>query len=131
VAARAFPLLDVLPDPVSGVVIDRERLWRLPLAVTAAEVRSLAWHLRLPLWADGGVPRSVAPIDVLRCPARFPDQHARMLAADLAFPIDVLDRPDGPTILDGVHRLAKAWLLGMPEIAVRLLPPAQLSRITG
>jgi hypothetical protein len=109
---------------------DRERLWRLPLPVSSVSVRELAWHLRLPLWAHAGRPFAVSPAQVLRAPAMFPDQHMRMMAADLACPIDLLARPERPTILDGVHRLAKAWLLGAPEVSVRLLPPALLPRIT-
>jgi hypothetical protein len=109
---------------------DRRRLWRLPLPVSSWDVRSLAWHLRLPLWAHDGEPFAVSPAQVLRAPARFPRQHMRMMAADLACPIDLLDRGGRPTILDGVHRLAKAWVLGAPEVQARLLPVAMLPRIT-
>jgi hypothetical protein len=123
-----------MPESLHGIVLDcewdRERLWRLPLPVSTVTVRELAWHLRLPLWAHDGVPFSVTPAEVLRAPAMYPAQHARVMAADLSFPVDLLDQPGRPTVLDGVHRLAKAWRLGYPELSVRLLPLPLLSRIT-
>ena len=123
-----------MPDSLRGIVLDcewdHERLWRLPLPVSTVPVAELAWHLRLPLWAHDGVPFAITPADVLRAPQVYPAQHARILAADLSFPLDLLDQPGRPTILDGVHRLARAWLLGCPEITARLLPTALLSRIT-
>jgi hypothetical protein len=48
----------------------------------------------------------------------------RILAADLSYP--VILGPDG-SVLDGVHRIAKAWLNGQTTVkAVRIptLPPA-------
>jgi hypothetical protein len=51
------------------------------------------------------------------------------MAADLGFPLDLLFRNDRWVILDGVHRLLKADLLGLSQVRVRRLPPAMLPLI--
>jgi ParB-like chromosome segregation protein Spo0J len=50
------------------------------------------------------------------------------MVADLSHPLDLLFR-DRWVILDGVHRLLKADLLGLSTIEVRRLPAAMLPLI--
>ena len=97
----------------TGIVLDceweHERLWRLPLPVSTVPVRRA--RVAPAAAAVGARRRAVrdhagrGAAGAARC---IPAQHARILAADLAFPLDLLDRPGRPTILDGVHRLARA-----------------------
>ena len=51
------------------------------------------------------------------------------MAADLRYPLDLLFRNDRWVVLDGVHRLLKADLLGLSIIQVRRLPAAMLPLI--
>lgn len=51
------------------------------------------------------------------------------MAADLGCPLDLLFRNGRWVILDGVHRLLKADLLGLGNIQVRRLPAAMLPLI--
>ncbi len=52
------------------------------------------------------------------------------MAADLAFPLQALERPGGHlTVLDGIHRLLKADLLGHATVAVTRLPMERLDEI--
>jgi hypothetical protein len=134
VGRKPFPLLDVVPAALHGLVLDfewdRERLWQLVLPVETVPVGSLRWLLRLPLWSFGGEPFQVTPEGVQADPGRYHLHYARALAADLSFPLHVL-ACDGETltVLDGTHRLFKADLLGERTVAVKKVPIAWLDCI--
>lgn len=130
---RPFPLLHLLPDSLRDVILDFhwdcERMWQLDLPVTEMAVAELEWHLRLPLWSDDGRPFTVSPAEVSANRERFHAHYARTMAADLRFPLHLLNRHPRPTILDGVHRLHKASLLGHQSVQVKLLPTNRLDEI--
>lgn len=130
---RPFPLLHLLPDSLHDVILDfhwdLDRLWRLDLPVTEVAVAGLEWHLRLPLWAHEGKPFSVSPAEVTEDRHRFHEHYARTMAADLGCPIHLLARPIRPTVLDGVHRLHKAVLLGHRTVPAKLVPMERLDEI--
>jgi hypothetical protein len=55
--------------------------------------------------------------------ARYRMRYSAPLAADLAFPLDVLVRANCvATVLDGFHRLLKAELIGEQMIGVKKVP---------
>lgn len=133
---RAFPLRDQLPDALRGVIPDIHRdmgkLHGLPgLPEVEIPVAELAWHLHLPFWSVGGVPFRVCPQDVLDAPDRYRDQWERTLACDLSVRLHArVDQADKIVILDGVHRLLKAMLLGQDYVRVRLVTDEDLSAIS-
>lgn len=123
-----------MPPSLRDVTLDfvwsHDRLWALELPVERVAVDELRWHLALPMWSLEGVPFAVSPEQVRANPSRFHVQHARTMAADLAFPLHALVRPGRPrTLLDGVHRLLKAELLGHATVAVTDVPMARLDDI--
>jgi hypothetical protein len=128
-----FPLQELAPaelrDVLCEFVWDSNELQRLPLPVDTATVDSLRWHLDLPYWRDDGRPFQVTPSQVKADPARYHEQYQRTMAADLGYPLDLLFRNGRWVILDGVHRLLKADLLGLSTIQVRRLPAAMLPLI--
>lgn len=134
VTRSPFPLLDQVPAVLQGVILDFHwdlaRLHNLQLTSRSVAVRELAWHLQLPFWAVNGVPFQVAPVEVATASDRFRDQWERTLTADLSYPLDGHLRPDGQiVILDGVHRLLKASVLGQRRLSVRILHEHQLNAI--
>jgi hypothetical protein len=132
-ARLPHPLREVMPPILQGVLLDfwwdQERLWRLDLPVTEIPTQELRWHLELPMWAVDGAPFTLTPTQVAACPQRFTGQYARTLAADLSVPIHLLDRPERLTVLDGMHRLLKAHLLGHDTILAKEVPTSRLDDI--
>jgi hypothetical protein len=128
-----FPLQDLLPAELRGVLCDfiwdSDALQRLPLPVDTVTVDSLRWHLDLPYWRHDGKPFQVTPAQVKADPPHHQEQYQRTMAADLGYPLDLLFRNDRWVILDGVHRLLKADLLGLSHIEVRRLPATMLPLI--
>lgn len=89
----------------------------------------LAWHLQLKLWRHEGVPFALSPSDVARDPVRYGKEYERMLTADLAYPIDLMLVRGRWTVMDGVHRLLKAQLLGLDVVRVRKIPRSAIPLI--
>lgn len=130
---RPFDLLDILPDELRGVLLDfawqLDLLWSLDIPATEVPLDELRWHFDLPLWAVDGKYFHVTPAQVAADPERYSQQYARTLAADLSYPIHMLDRPVRMTILDGTHRLLKAHLLGHETVQVIKVPLSRLPDI--
>ncbi|TCO48398.1 hypothetical protein EV646_104216 [Kribbella antiqua] len=129
-----FPLLAVVPAELRGIILDfhwdTELLHGLELPVSRVDVAELEWHLELPFWAHAERPFQVSPLQVTARPEVYPEQYARTMAADLRYPLDAVRRPDGRvTILDGVHRLLRAWMSRQAVVRVRVLEWDELDAI--
>jgi hypothetical protein len=134
VATVPFPLNDVVPpelrDYVFDFLWDMDRLHALELPVRTLPVSALAVHLTLPYWRLGDQPFQLTPQDVMNDPARYAEQYRRTWQADLTYPIVLCDRAGKPPmILDGVHRLLKAVLLGQRTIVARMFTLDLVPRI--
>jgi hypothetical protein len=112
-------LLPVLPN----VMWSRERLHRLALPVVELPIEELAWQLDLPWWRLGAKYFALGPSQVRHDPVGHASQWQRTLAADLGFPIHVLQR-DRRIVLDGLHRLLKATVEGRSHIAAHVISRA-------
>lgn len=101
----------------------------LDLPIETMQVTALEWQLVLPWWSGGGREFAVRPLDVFEDRESYPDHVLRTMAADLSSPIDVTLRGERWFILDGVHRLLKARMLGAPAVRVRKVPADELERL--
>ncbi|MFI5729972.1 hypothetical protein ACIA49_07590 [Kribbella sp. NPDC051587] len=125
-----LPIPPILRPYILDLLWEVDALHALPLPAVEIAVAELAHHLDLPFWAYEGKPFQLTPHQVAADPARYHEQYARTLAADLAHPLDAVRRPDGRlTILDGVHRLLRAELSGLHVITVRVLEWERLGAI--
>jgi hypothetical protein len=108
-----------------------DRLHALRLPVEQVSVAELEWLLDVPLWRDeSGLEFAVRPLEVRASPDRHPTQWRRTLACDLSRPIHVVEHRGRWTVLDGLHRLLKATVLGRETIPAARLSPEQLSAIS-
>jgi hypothetical protein len=138
---RTNPLSDTKPfdlwrkmPPVMQALLpnaewDRAKLHELTLPVVELRVADLRWMLDLPWWRVGERRFAVTPNQVRHAPERYATHWRRVLDADLDFPIDLLQL-QRMIVLDGVHRLLKADVLGMRMLACRVLDTAQFAKIT-
>lgn len=51
------------------------------------------------------------------------------MKADMKYPIDIMRNKGRWLILDGLHRLMKAYLLGMKKVRVRKIPRTKVKII--
>ena len=108
---------------------DRDRLWALDLPRRRLTVEELRWHFDLPWWRHGGAWFQVTPRDFLAQPTAYPEHAERVANADLSHPLHVIRRRGRWLILDGIHRLAKAEMLGLSDVDVSTLAPEDLANI--
>lgn len=122
-----------IPGPLRAWLLpvewDRRRLWALDLPRRRVEVEELRWHFDLPWWRRDGVWFQLTPREFLARPTAHPEHADRVSSADLSYPLHVIRRNGRWLILDGIHRLVKAELLGWKEVVVSTLAPADLARI--
>ncbi len=99
------------------------KVWALDLPVETMAITELIWHFGIPFWDSEGTDEyNLTPNDVLAHPEKEPTHFSKIQHADLAFPIDIMENKGRWLILDGLHRLAKAYMLGMTEVQVRKVP---------
>jgi hypothetical protein len=112
-----------------GTLWTRERLWALELPVMTVAVADLEPLLDLPWWKDGDLRFRLSPATVLATPGLDPEHDRRIAEADLGFPLHLTRLDDRLTILDGVHRLARAAREGRAEVAAQLVPASLLGSL--
>jgi len=130
---ETFVHWDIVPTELRSVLLNitwnNSDLWAIPLPVEQVSVASLSWQLDLRWWRHAGQHFVIRPTEVAADPERYAAQWQRTLAADLHWPIHVVQRDDRLVLLDGVHRLLRAHLTGVDMIPARLLTVADVRRI--
>jgi hypothetical protein len=124
----------VVPPALRGVLLDfrwkLDRLLALDLPLEEIAVRDFIWLLDLPFWQEHGELFVLTPNQVRERPEVHVWQWARMLRADLDAPVHITKRRGRLVILDGVHRLLKADIVGRHSIPARRVREPMLPLIT-
>ena len=117
---KPHPVLSNKPPELQGLLYDFwwdiEKLHALKLPTQTILVKNLLRHLDLPYWKHNDKPFQITPRQVMESPSDYPEQYARTCDADLRYPIIVREDDGGILILDGVHRLLKAFMETHQEI---------------
>ncbi len=109
---------------------NEKKIWAIELPVTTMNINELLWLMDVPFWkSDDGEEHTITPRAVIERHPHSTKEWARMMRADLSFPLDVLCYNGKWIILDGVHRLMKAYLEGAQDVAVRIFPQERFSEI--
>jgi mannose-6-phosphate isomerase-like protein (cupin superfamily) len=112
-------------------VYDIAALWKLTegLPTQQVEISRLMWVLEETFWSDAeglGLDRpgvDISAMQVLRRPAISAYHWKAIQTADLSYPILIITLENGRLdVIDGIHRLAKAYAKGMRYISARFVP---------
>ncbi len=121
-----------MPSELAEVYVDFDwdtrKVWALDIEPELIERSLLDWHLELPFFSSRPPQPlfDVFPRSVLEDPRVHPVHARRIEAADLRYPIDVIQHGDRLCILDGIHRLAKARAQGRSHVEVRCMPSSAI-----
>jgi hypothetical protein len=122
-----------VPHALRAVLLDfrweLDRLLTLDLPVEEVAVRDLVWLLDLPFWREDGELFVLTPNQVRARPDVHVEQWARTLRADLDSPVHITERHGRWVIVDGVHRLLKATIVGRDTMPARRVPESVLPLI--
>lgn len=91
-------------------------------------ISEIIWHFDIPFLWEKGV-YNLKPQEVIDNPEAHKEAYERTMQADLVYPIDIMENKGRWLILDGLHRLMKASILGMRQVNVRKVPREQISEI--
>lgn len=90
----------------------------------------LEWHFDIPFWWTDGNYYDFKPIWAIQEPDKYPERVKRIMAADLQYPLDIMHWKCRWLLLDGLHRLAKAKMLGHKKVKVRNVPQEAILKIS-
>lgn len=112
-----------IPQIIKDVGFDfswsEEKVWALDVPVEEININELTWHFDIPfLWEKGGV-YNLTSREVIEYPDEHKEEYDRTMKADLSYPIDIMENKGRWLILDGLHRLMKASILGAETVRVR------------
>ena len=121
-----------IPDIIKKVGFDfhwkEEKVWKLCVPVEEIGIKELEWHFELPFWHSTGY-YQLRPIDVINNPKKYKEEYERTMKSDLNHPLDIMKNKGRWLLLDGLHRLVKAKILGMKKVKVRKIPRAEIPNI--
>jgi len=113
---------EILKDHILPFNWDVRKVWAIKADVVQVPCSEFAYLLELPLWSSApkqGLLFDTCPIDVIREPRVSIYQAQRLQQTKLQCPIDVLIAEEKRWILDGVHRIAKHFILNRSTLSVR------------
>ncbi len=103
------------------IYCDAEKLGLLHIPIVDFEIGDLIWNFDLPLWGKDGESWNLTPWDVINEIPGSASHRRRIENVDMEHPILVFKKNGKWLIIDGVHRLVKAYLNGQQTILVKII----------
>jgi len=123
----------VLPKIIEEVGFEfnwsENKVWALNIPVEKIDIKELVWHFEIPFWNTKDEYYNLKPNDVINFPKNHKKEYDRTMKSDLSYPIDIMENKGRWLILDGLHRLVKAKILGKTEVEVRKVPRSKIPDI--
>lgn len=122
-----------IPNIIKKVGFDfdwkNEKVWKLDIPVTEMDIKELIWHFNIPFhWHHGGV-YNLKSKEIINNQEIYKEEYERTMKADLKYPIDIMKNKGRWLILDGLHRLMKAYILKQNRVKVRIISEDKISEI--
>ncbi len=109
---------------------DSEKVWKLNVPITEMNIEDLIWHFEIPFWEkDDTNDYNLTPQEVLEHKKGTAEHRKKVEGADLSYPIDLMENKGRWLILDGLHRLVKAYESGSKKVRVRIIPREKIPEI--
>ena len=111
----------ILTDAGYEIYCDTTKLRELDVPVVDFEIEKLIWNFDLPLWEkDGTDDWNLTPREVINKIEGSTTHQNRVTEADLQYPILLLEKNGKWLIIDGAHRLVKAFEAGHTTIRAKI-----------
>ena len=115
-----------LPQIIKDVGFDfhwsEEKVWELDVPVEEMPTSELEWHFDVPFWSTESGFYDLKPREVINNPEKWKREYKRTMDSNLDYPLDIMFWKSHWLLLDGLHRLAKASVLGQELVRVRKIP---------
>ncbi len=111
----------ILTDAGYEIYCDTKKLRELDVPVVDFKIEKLIWNFDLPLWEkDGTDDWNLTPRGVIDNISGSKIHRERVMEADLQFPILLIEKNGKWLVIDGVHRLVKAFEAGHQTIKAKI-----------
>ena len=125
----SFDIPQIIKDVGFDFHWDEEKVWKLNIPATEMDINELTWHFDIPFhWHKDGK-YNLKSREVINNPEKYKEEYERTMKADLRHPIDIMENKGRWLILDGLHRLMKAYILKMNKVKVRIIPREKIPEI--
>ncbi len=112
----------ILEDAGFDIYFDESKLRELSIPTTQMKLDELEWLLDLPVWEkDDTDDWNLTPREVIENKSGTSNHRKVVDDADLSYPAVVTLRKGKWIVLDGFHRLTKAYILGRKTLDVKVL----------
>ncbi|OGG17667.1 hypothetical protein A2721_03105 [Candidatus Gottesmanbacteria bacterium RIFCSPHIGHO2_01_FULL_47_48] len=115
-----------LPKVIKDVGFDfhwsEEKVWKLEVPIEEMPISGLEWHFDIPFWSTKGGYYDLMPREVIDKPENWKEEIDRTMKSNLEYPLDIMFWKGRWLLLDGLHRLVKASILGQKTVKVRKIP---------
>ncbi|MFC1625244.1 hypothetical protein ACFL15_02635 [Patescibacteria group bacterium] len=101
---------------------DEPKVWKLDAPVEEIDISELEWHFNIPFWWTKEGYYDFKPIWVIEKPDKYPERNKRIMESNLKYPLDIMFWKGRWLLLDGLHRLVKAKMMGQKTVKVRKIP---------
>ena len=109
---------------------DSEKVWALKYPAEEMQMKDLLWHFDIPFWEiEDTDDYNLTAWDVIKNPKKHSLHDTKIKKSDLKYPIDIMKNKGRWLILDGLHRLVKAYQLGHTMVKVRKIPRSEIKNI--
>lgn len=108
---------------------DEKKVWELDVPTEEISIEELTWHFDVPFHWHGGEVYNLSSREVIENPEKYSDEYTRTMKSDLAYPIDIMENKGRWLILDGLHRLMKAYIQGQKTVNVRKISRNKIPEI--
>lgn len=99
------------------------KLRELPISIQNIPIEKFLWHFDMPIWdKDRTDDWNLTPWQVIRKEEGSTAHQKRVKEVDFSYPLIVAKFKNKLVILDGVHRLVKAYLEGRSDIEGKIIP---------
>jgi hypothetical protein len=111
-----------LEDAGFDMYLDTRKLRDLPLPIEQKDIDELIWCFDFPVWErDRTDDWNLTPREVIEKKSYAMEHVKRVQEVNLAYPIIVVFHKNKWVILDGIHRLVKAYMMGLRKADVKIV----------
>ena len=123
----------VSPEIIKKIGFDfswsEKKVWALNIPIEEIDINKLTWHFNIPFWNTSHGYYNLSPNQVILNPKLYKKEYNRVMMVDLKYPIDIMFNKGRWLILDGLHRLVKANVIGIKNVKVRKIPRSVIPKI--
>jgi len=118
----------ILTDAGLSMFVDTIKLRELPLPIVDIDIKELMWHFDMPVWEkDGTDDWNLTPWEVIEKREGSTEHQRRIEDVDTNFPLMIMEYNSRYVILDGIHRLVKAYIHGDKKVNGKIVPKKYLA----